>query len=246
MQLRQTKSRAEATNKLALETEEERDDTETTVEELKRQLQPKRTHTDDDDGDSHDVLTEFDNCHLSVHHREATLVQKRRNVQVRSSDNQQKPHTVKDRFLHHNRLGLVGWISYWCLGDSALAVDILVALINTLGVTEFVSDSLGIRNQKEAETNVKIVDLFKDTLDEIKHCRNDQQRVEFHIELTCVMPARETQGTNNGWISRICDRLVWQGAHDDRKKNVTHSSVSTLASHTLKKGVAHGARKYTD
>jgi hypothetical protein len=56
------------------------------------------------------------------------------------------------------------------LGDSALAVDILVALINTLGLTELVSDALASRKQKEAETNAKIVDLFKEALDEIKNC----------------------------------------------------------------------------
>jgi hypothetical protein len=78
--------------------------------------------------------------------------------------NQAKPHTGTDGVLHHTRLGLVGWISYWCLGDSALAVDILVVLINTLGLTELVSDALGNRKKKEAETNSKIVDLFKDTL----------------------------------------------------------------------------------
>jgi hypothetical protein len=65
----------------------------------------------------------------------------------------------------------------------------LVALIKTLGVTELVSDALGSRNQKEEETNTKIVDLFKDALDEIKNCRNEQQRIEFHIALTCVMSA---------------------------------------------------------
>ena len=37
-----------------------------------------------------------------------------------------------------------------------------------------------------------------------------------------------------------------QGTHDDRKNNVAHSSGSALASHVLQKGVAHGARKYTD
>ncbi len=92
--------------------------------------------------------------------------------------------------MHHTRLGLIGWIQYWCCGDAALAVVILVALIDTLGLTELVSDSLASRKQKEAETNAKIVDLFKDTLDEIKHCRNEEQRVEFHIALACVMPAR--------------------------------------------------------
>jgi hypothetical protein len=77
-------------------------------------------------------------------------------------------------------------------------------LINTLGLTELVSDALGSREQKEAETNAKIVDLLKHALDETNNCRNEQQRVEFHIALACVMPARETQGTNNGWIARIC------------------------------------------
>ncbi len=61
MQLRQAKSRAEATNKVALESEKERDAGEKTVEELKRHLQPKRSHTDDDAGDPHEMLAEVDN-----------------------------------------------------------------------------------------------------------------------------------------------------------------------------------------
>ncbi len=87
-----------------------------------------------------------------------------------------------------SRLGLVGWIAYWCLGETALAVNILVTLIKTLGLTELVSDALGSRKQKEVETNAKIVDLFKDALDEIKNCPSEQQRVEFHVALACVMP----------------------------------------------------------
>ncbi len=50
------------------------------AEELKRQLQPKRTRTDDDVGDAHDLIAEFDNGDLSVHRREETRVQNRRNV----------------------------------------------------------------------------------------------------------------------------------------------------------------------
>ncbi len=155
------------------------------MKELKRQLQPKRTHTDDDVGDAHDLLSEFDNCDLSEHRREGTRVQNRRNVQVGSRDNQQKPRTVKDGFLHHTRLGLVGWISYWCCGDTALEVVILFALINTLGLTEIISDALGSRKQKEEETNTKIVDLLKHALDETKNCRNEEQRFEFHIAQVC-------------------------------------------------------------
>jgi hypothetical protein len=173
MQLQQAKSRAEAANKLALEAEKERDAAEKAVEELKRQLQPKRPRTDDDAGDAHDLLAEFDNWDLRDHRREGTRVQNRRNVQVGSRDNQQKPpRTGKDGFLHHTRLGLVGWISYWSCGDAALAVVMLVALINTLGLTELVGDALGSRKQKEAQTNAKIVDLLKHALDETKENLN--------------------------------------------------------------------------
>ncbi len=103
------------------------------------------------------MLAEVENWDLRDHRQQATRVQNCRNVQVGSHDNQQKPRTGKDGFLHHARLGLVGWIQYWCCGDAALTVVILVVLINTLGLTELVSDALGSRKQKEAETNAKIV-----------------------------------------------------------------------------------------
>jgi hypothetical protein len=60
--------------------------------------------------------------------------------------------------------------------------------------------SLASRKQKQEETNSKIVDLFKEALDEIKNCRTEQQRVEFHIALACVMSPREAKGNKNGWI----------------------------------------------
>jgi hypothetical protein len=113
MKLEQAKVRAKTANKVALEEEKEKDSAEKAVEELQRQLEPKRAHTDEDTGDAHDLLAEFDNCDLSDHRREGTRVQNRRNVQVGSRDNQQKSRTDKDGFLHHTRLGLVGWISYW-------------------------------------------------------------------------------------------------------------------------------------
>jgi hypothetical protein len=55
MQLEQAKSRAEAANKLALQAEKERDAAENAVEELKRQLHPKRARTHDDAGDAHEI-----------------------------------------------------------------------------------------------------------------------------------------------------------------------------------------------
>jgi len=60
------------------------------------------------------------------------------------------------------------------LGDSALTVDIIVPLIKTLGLTELVSDALASRKQKEAETNAKIVDLFKEAIDAKKTKREER------------------------------------------------------------------------
>ncbi len=67
MQLQQAKSRAEAANKLVLEAKEERDAAEKAVEELKRQLQPKRASTDDDAGDAHEVLAEVEVLKFAMH-----------------------------------------------------------------------------------------------------------------------------------------------------------------------------------
>ncbi len=188
-----------------LEEEKARGELHNQIEQIEQRLHPKRARSHDD---AHEMLAEFDNWDLRDHRQQATCVQNRRNVQVGSRNNQSKPRTGTNGFLHHARLGLVGWIFYWCLGDSALAVDILVVLINTLGLTELVSDAMTSRKEKEAETNAKIVDLFKEALDEIKNCRTEQQRVEFHIALVCVKPPREAQGSKNGWIKPICDRLV--------------------------------------
>jgi hypothetical protein len=84
MKLEQDNARAKTANKVALEAEKEKDAAEKAVEELKRQLQPKRARPDDDAGDAHDLLAEFDNCDLSDHRREATRVQNRRNVMVKT------------------------------------------------------------------------------------------------------------------------------------------------------------------
>ena len=152
--LKSLEERAVIAKKSVLEVEKERDKIHKELEFIEVKLQGKRVCTHDDTGDG-----------------------------VGSCDNQPTPHTGKDGFLYHTRLGLVGWISYWCFGDSAVAVIMLVSLIKTLGLTELVSDSLVSRKQREVETNAKIVDLFKDAFDEIKHCPNEQQRVEFHIAL---------------------------------------------------------------
>ena len=81
-QLKSLGERAVIANKAALEAEKTRDELHNQIEQIEQRLQPKRARTDDDAGDAHDLLAEFDNCDLSDHHREGTRVQNRLNVQV--------------------------------------------------------------------------------------------------------------------------------------------------------------------
>ena len=68
IRLEQAKTRAKTVNKVALETEKDKDAVEKEVVEMKRQLQPKRARTHDA-GDAYEMLAEVDNWDLSVHHR---------------------------------------------------------------------------------------------------------------------------------------------------------------------------------
>jgi hypothetical protein len=53
-------ARAAQANKASLETENERDELHTQIEEIEEQLQPKRAHSDADAGDAHEILAEVD------------------------------------------------------------------------------------------------------------------------------------------------------------------------------------------
>jgi hypothetical protein len=102
--------RAVIANKTVLETEKSRDEFHNQIEQIEQRLHPKREHTHITAGDAHEILPEVENWDLRDHRQQVTRVQNRRNVQLGSRDNLQKPHTGKDGFLYHTRLGLIGWI----------------------------------------------------------------------------------------------------------------------------------------
>ena len=135
-QLRSLEEHSVIVNKSVLKTEKERDKLHKELDLMEVQLQGKRVRTHDDTGDGHDMHAEVDEWDLRDFRRETTRVQNRRHVALGSLHDQPKPHTGKDGFLLYVRLGLVGWIAYWCNGDSALAVDVVVALINMLDLKE--------------------------------------------------------------------------------------------------------------
>ena len=78
------------------------------------------------------------------------------------------------------------------------------ALCVNLGISERVRDALPeTTSTRETETNTKIGALFKTGLGDLKHCRNEQQRIQCLVGLSLVMPQRMEKGDSKGGIRRI-------------------------------------------
>jgi len=194
-ELNSIKQRADTVNKEALRLEKAVDVAAKTVHasqkevrELQAQLHPKRARIEAD-VEEEDEIDNVGDWTLPVYRREDSRVQNRRDVLLGSRDTESNYRTGSTGYLHHPRLGLIGWVSYWSRGHTDSAVRMIGQLIVKLGLTERIMNELpATEGIKEAETNAKIVELFKEALAETKRCRNEQQRIEYHIALGLVMP----------------------------------------------------------
>ena len=83
-----------------------------------------------------------DDMDLADHRREDTRIQNRHSIPLGSRTEVPTPQLGKTGPLEHSRLGLVGWITYWSLGNSALALKIIVRLIRKLDMTDNVFETL--------------------------------------------------------------------------------------------------------
>jgi len=70
---------------------------------------------------------------IADYRREVARIQKRHSVVLGSREDVPTPQKGQAGPLEHPRLGLVGWIAYWSLGNCALAVKIIVGLISNCG-----------------------------------------------------------------------------------------------------------------
>ncbi len=84
-----------------------------------------------------------DDWDLDDYRRESTHIQNHRSTPLGSRVQVPTPKEDKEDPLEHSRLGLVGWIAYWSLGNCALAVKIIVDLIRKLNLTESVFETVG-------------------------------------------------------------------------------------------------------
>ena len=79
---------------------------------------------------------------LTDHRREATRIQNHHSIPLDSLVVVPTPEEGKAGPLEHSRLGLVGWIEHWSLGNSAIALKIMVGLIRNLDMTDNVFETL--------------------------------------------------------------------------------------------------------
>ena len=123
-----TQDQAKSAKKVALEAEKDNDAAQKEVQELQRVMEPKRPRTNATTPNDHEECDEQSSGDMDIadYRREAARIQKRRSVALGSREDVPTPQKGQEDPLEHSRLGLVGWIAYWSLGNCALAVKIRV------------------------------------------------------------------------------------------------------------------------
>ena len=209
MLLRDATLCAVAVHKVALEAEQEKDVAEKEKKDLKRELCGKRPRPEASTIKLNEEMpADVGDLDLADWRRHATKWWNRSQVQLGSLEDALAPRTDKNGYVDHHQLGLIGCFAYWARGSMTHAVTMIAVLCVKLGMSERVRDTLPeTRATHEAETNTKIVVLLKIGLGELKHCRNEQQRIQFVVGLSLVMPPRMEEGDSEGWIRRITDAL---------------------------------------
>ncbi len=122
-----------ASKKVALEAEKDNDTAQKEVQELQRVMEPKRARTNATTGNDHEECDEQSSGDMDIadYRRESARIQKRRSVALGSREDLPTPQKGQAGPLEHSRLGLVGWIAYWSLGNCALAVKIMWSCTST-------------------------------------------------------------------------------------------------------------------
>jgi hypothetical protein len=131
---------AKVINKVVLQVEKDNDVAQKEVQKTQRVMEPNRvrTHAVTVDDDEECEKESCDGWYLPDHRREVTLIQNRCSIPLGSRGEVPTSQEGKSGPLEHSRLGLVGWIAYWSLGNSALTLKIIVGLIRKLDMTDIV------------------------------------------------------------------------------------------------------------
>ena len=202
------KARAVAANKITLEAEQAKDTLKREVQDLERKMKRQRTDIFTTE-DNQKMPADVGDLDLADHCRHATRWWNRSQVQLGSLEDAPALRIGEYGYVNHPRLGLIGCLAYWARGSMAHADTMIAALCVKLGISERVRDALPETTAtREAETNAKIVALLKTGLGELKHCRNEQQRIQFLVGLSLVMPPRMEEDDSQGWIRRITHVLA--------------------------------------
>ena len=87
-------------------------------------MEPKRARTNATTGNDHEECDEQSSGDMDIadYRREDARIQKRRSVALGSREDAPTPQKGQAGPLERPRLGLVGWIAYWSLGNCVKAL----------------------------------------------------------------------------------------------------------------------------
>ena len=100
--------------------------------------------------------------------------------------------------------GLIDAIKYWARGSLAAVLQLIMALIMHFGLEQEVRQQLGA---EQDHTNQLIVHRAAAALDILKRCDSEQQRREYRIVLTALMPELKKKGDSTGMQAKVAAAL---------------------------------------
>jgi len=154
-------------------------------------------------------------------------VQRRRDKQIVDDRgaSAKPPALRKGRYgaINHFRHGLAGAVRLWARGSRRNVVRLLRKLVALFGVEEEMRAHLFQRVRREAETDRLIVDRLVEALQVLKGCQTEQQRCDYLLALSLVVPHRSSQRDQAGAARRVSARLrVARGKRSKKRGERRH------------------------
>jgi len=140
--------------------------------------------------------------------------QARRSVQMNRAfdDDKSVPRRGSRRgWRNHWRYGLIGAVQYWACGRRFRVVHLLAELATHFGVQAEVGARLGFTLSKEEVEQLKVdtylIDRVVQALSQLKQCRTEAEREDYHIVLAALAPKREAERSREGMLRAASQRL---------------------------------------
>ena len=102
--------------------------------------------------------------------------------------------------------GMIDTITYWARGSAAIVLQLIMSLIVHFGLQHKVAAELDLQLEEQV-TNKCIVFRARDALQILKECDSEEQRREYRIVLTALLPELKKKGDPTGMQAKVAPAL---------------------------------------